>query len=378
MKILLIGEYSRLHNSLKEGLEFLGHDITLIATGDYFKDYPADIKLNRKFETGFGKKIKVGLYRLFRIDISSISIKRQFFSYQHKLKDYDVVQLINESPFGVTPKVECQIISFLKQNNKKLFLLSCGADNISVKYALSSKLKYSILDAYKNGSVSKKEFDFALKYITDPFLKLHEFVFEHITGVIASDLDYHLPLNEHPKYLGLIPNPVISDRLNFIENPISDRIIIFLGINRNNYYTKGIKYFEKALELIEKKYSENVHIEIVENLPYLEYIEKYNNAHIVLDQVLSYDQGYNALEAMSKGKVVFTGAEKEFMDHYQLEEPVAINVLPNTEQIFNKLEDLIQHPEKIIEIGKNASEFVKKEHHYMMIAKKYLEVWKTN
>ena len=59
MKILLVGEYSRLHNSLKEGLENLGHQVTLIATGDYFKDYPADIKLIRKYDTGLGKKLKI-------------------------------------------------------------------------------------------------------------------------------------------------------------------------------------------------------------------------------------------------------------------------------------------------------------------------------
>jgi DNA-binding response OmpR family regulator len=39
MKILLVGEYSRLHNSLKEGLNELGHQVTIIATGDHFKNY---------------------------------------------------------------------------------------------------------------------------------------------------------------------------------------------------------------------------------------------------------------------------------------------------------------------------------------------------
>ena len=46
MKILLIGEYSRLHNSLKEGLEKNGHNVTLVGSGDGFKNYPVDIKLD--------------------------------------------------------------------------------------------------------------------------------------------------------------------------------------------------------------------------------------------------------------------------------------------------------------------------------------------
>ena len=45
MRILLIGEYSGLHNSLKEGLEKNGHEVTLIGSGDGFKKYPMDINI---------------------------------------------------------------------------------------------------------------------------------------------------------------------------------------------------------------------------------------------------------------------------------------------------------------------------------------------
>jgi hypothetical protein len=56
----------------------------------------------------------------------------------------------------------------------------------------------------------------------------------------------------------------------------------------------------KALELIENKYYDKVEVIITENIPYTEYITLYNNAHILLDQVYSYDQGYNALEVYIK------------------------------------------------------------------------------
>ena len=42
MKILLLGEYSRLHNSLKEGLQILGHHVIIIADGDHFKKFDVD------------------------------------------------------------------------------------------------------------------------------------------------------------------------------------------------------------------------------------------------------------------------------------------------------------------------------------------------
>lgn len=375
MKILLVGEYSRLHNSLKEGLQLLGHQTTLIAAGDYFKNFPADINLYRKYDSGFSKKIKVGLYKLFGIDITSLSLKKQFFKHRQKLKDYDVVQLINESPLGATPKIEKQIISFLKQYNNKLFLLSCGTDYISVTYAYEKKFRYSILLPLFNGKVTEKKFAPILKYLKPEFKSLHDFVYENIVGVIASDLDYHIPLKEHPKYLGLIPNPINTEKIVYTPNEIKKRVVIFHGINRANYLKKGNDYFTDALKIIQKKYDAKIHIEIVEDLPYSHYIETYNKAQIVLDQVLAYDQGYNALEAMAKGKVVFTGAEIEFELYYNLNKTVAINALPDANKIAKKLEDLILNPEKITEIGRNARDFVEKEHHFLSIAKRYCEIW---
>lgn len=376
MKILLVGEYSRLHNSLKEGLVALGHEVTLVSTGDDFKNFPSDILLKHKYDSGISKKIKVGLFKVFGLDITSLSLKNQFFQQKEKFKDFDVVQLINESPLGILPKYEKEIISFLKENNKKLFLLSCGTDYTSVKYAFEKKFRYSIFNPLFEGKVSEKDFFPALKYLKPEYKDLHDFVFKKVNGIIASDLDYDIPLLGNEKYFGLIPNPINIEELKFKPFSSEGKIIVFHGINRANYFKKGNDYFEAALKKLQQKYAEKVEVITVENIPYSEYIKKYNSAHILLDQVFAYDQGYNALEAMAKGKVVFTGAETEFLDHYNLkEDEVCINALPDVDSLFEKLEDLILNPEKINTISTNAREFIEREHDYISIAKKYLEVW---
>ena len=377
MKILLVGEYSRLHNSLKEGLVELGHQVTIIATGDHFKNYPVDIKLKRKYNQGLAKKLKVLIYKLSKIDITSVSIKNQFLKNQDQLKGFDIVHLINESPIGITPKYEKEFISFLKKHNKKLFLLSCGADYISVKHSFDKKPAYSILEPYFNNKASSKSFDPILKYLKPAYQSLHQFVFNIVEGVVSSDLDYHIPLKGHPKYLGLIANPINIELLKFTPLKVKEKVIIFHGINRANYFKKGSDYFEEALEIIQNKFPNKVEIKIVESLPYTKYIKTYNEAHIVLDQVLAYDQGYNALEAMSKGKVVFTGAEKEFYEYYNLNKTVAINALPDAQKIADALEELILNPNQIMAIGKNAREFIEKEHHYINSAQKYLDTWRS-
>lgn len=379
MKILLVGEYSRLHNSLKEGLQSIGHEVILVSTGDDFKNFPSDILLKRKYDAGLSKKVKVGLFKLFGLDITSISLKNQFFQQKEKFRNYDVVQLINENSLGILPKYEIEIISFLKNNNQKLFLLSCGTDYSSVKYAYEKKFRYSILNPLFEGKVTEKELAPVLQYLKPDFKELHDFLYDNIDGVIASDLDYDIPLQGNKKYLGLIPNPINTEKLKYRPFSSTSKITIFHGINRANYFKKGNDYFHAALKKLKKNYSEKVEIIEVENLPYSEYIEKYDQADILLDQVLSYDQGYNALEAMAKGKVVFTGAETEFLERYTLQEDeVCINALPDTDQIFKKLEGLILNPGKIATISKNVREFIEREHNYIAVANKYLEVWKKS
>lgn len=379
MRILLVGEYSRLHNSLKEGLIKLGHEVHIIGTGDHFKKYPVDYQLIPKYKSGFAKKIKVGIYKIFKKDVTSINVLQQFFSFKDQLKNYDLVQLINESPLGMAPQEEKKALLFLKKYHPNIFLLSCGTDYPSVSYALEGKIRKSIFTPMLNKAVDKKFYAPALKYISPEFKELHHFLYKKIIKkVAASDLDYHFPLQNHPQYYGLIPNPINVDQLQVNFQPVKDKIVLFLGINRNNYHQKGIVYFEKALEQIHIKYPNRVEIVKVENLAYQEYIQQYNRAHILLDQTWGFDQGYNALEAMAQGKVVFTGGGKEFLEYYQIhEDEVCIDAVPDVEYLVEKISFFIENPQKIKEIGKNARAFIEKHHHYTAVAKKYLQFWES-
>ena len=378
MKILLIGEYNSSHYTLKEGLQKLGHEVLVVGHGDGFKKRKVDIAYKLNYTDGLLGKLRIVLHNLFGFDITSFSVKRQFKDFKSQLTGFDIVQLINEASFSSIPKVEKELLDYIFKNNKNVFLLSCGTDYVSVKYAHDKKFRYDILTPYFNHKGNKRDFWHALMYLTPPFKELHEYVYKNIKGVLASDLDYHIPLIEHKKYLGMMPNPINLDKLEYIDLSVDGKIIIFHGINENNYYKKGNDIFEEALELLSEKHADKIEIITVRSLPYNEYIKAFDKAHILLDQVFAYDQGFNALEAMAKGKVVFTGAEQEWLDYYQIEEDtIAINALPDAKKIADKLEWLILHPEKITEISRNARAFIEKEHHYVDVAKLYLEKWQS-
>lgn len=380
MKILLIGEYSRLHNSLKEGLTALNHDVTLVGNGDGFKNYPVDINMDAKlFRKPFFFLLTKAFHKLTNISLIELECAYKFHKILPRLKDYDVVQLINENSLKTNPYLEKRLLKKLFKQNKKAFLLSCGTDYISVKYAYDKKFRYSILTPWYDNPQLKKHYKFILRYLSKPYYQLHQFIYENVAGVISSDLDYHIPLLNHSKYLGMIPNPINLNKISFIEPDFTSTIKIFHGINSLNYIKKGNAIFEEALKIIKLKYPDKIEIITSKNIPYHKYIKMYDKCHILLDQVYAYDQGYNGLEAMAKGKVVFTGAEREWLEYYNLKEDmVAINALPDSNTIAEKLEWLILNPTEIRKISKNARAFIEKEHDYLNVARKYLLLWNKN
>lgn len=377
MKILLIGEYSGLHNSLKDGLQLNGHSVTLLGTGDGFKNYPVDIEVKSTiFEIPFLKFIAKIIDKLLKVSLNDFELGFKAYLKIKTLKDFDIVQLINENSFKTTPWLETILLKKILKNNKNLFLLSCGVDYISVKYALENKFKYSILTPYLNDKLLLKKYRHILKYNSSEFKKLHRYIYKNIKGVISSDLDYHIPLIGKKKYLGMVPNPLNLKKLSYDFVEIEDKVIIFHGINSKNSIKKGNDYFIRAMKIIKKKYKERVEYIEVQDLKYRDYIKSYCNCHIFLDQVYAYDQGYNALEAMAKGKVVFTGAEKEWLEHYGgSEDSIAINALPEVNYLVEKLSILIENPDKIRDISINARKFIEDHHSYDDVANIYESKW---
>ena len=377
MKILLIGEYSNLHNSLKQGLVKNGHNVVLLGNGDGFKEYDADILVKSSiFEKKFLKRIAKIIDRLTGISLNEIELFIRTLFKIKILKGFDVVQLINERAFKTSPRMEKILLKQLIKNNKKIFLLACGVDNKSISYANKKKFRYSILTPYFENSSLKKEYKQTLKYLSPSYYRLSKYVKNIVSGIISSDFDYHIPYKGTEKYLGMIPNPINIDKLKKTYPGKRNKIHILHAINSKNKVKKGNDIFDKSLSIIEKKYGNKIKIIRTVDNSYSLHIKNVEDCDILLDQVYAYDQGYNALEAMALGKVVFTGAEIEWAEYYNLEEDmVAINALPDISKITDKLSWLIENPIHLENISKNARKFIEEHHNYKNIALKYVANW---
>ncbi len=82
---------------------------------------------------------------------------------------------------------------------------------------------------------------------------------------------------------------------------------------------------------------------------------------------------------MSKGIIVVGGAEEE---HYNLLgkdrlHPI-INVYPEENDIYNKLDSLLANPNKISQLSADSIEYIKKYHCPIKVAKECLDFWEKN
>jgi len=378
MRILLLGEYSNFHNTLKAGLEKNGHEVLLAGRKDGFKGYPVDIDFDPVlFSKTLFRKVKNFIFLILKIDISTLEIVYTFYRNRKQLKGFDIVQIINEFPIRSTPFIEKKLLNFIFKHNKKVILSACGEDTTYIKYLLKSDLSHHILSPFLRNPKLKPHFEPSLKYLKPSFKKLSEFVIKNVNYIIPGDFDYEMAYRNKTKVKPLIPFPVNTEKNTVLALNIEGKIKIFHGISRSNYYKKGNDIFVQVLEEIQEKYNNKIEIIQVESIPYKDYIELYNESHILLDQTYVYDHGYNALEAMAQGKVVFSGFSDEFKSHYNITKKIGIHTTPNVEEIVKNLSWLIENPKEILEIGKNARAYIEDQHDYIKVAKTYVDTWNS-
>lgn len=371
MKILLMGEYSNVHATLAEGLRKLGHHVTVLSNGDFWKNYPRDIDLVRKP----GK-------------LGGIMYMMKLYTIVHKLRGYDIVQLIN--PMFLELKAECifPIYQYLRKHNKKVILGGFGMDYYWVSVCCKDKpLRYSdfnIGDKLRTNTDALKE---RKDWLGTEKGRLNQMIAENCDGIITGLYEYWACYQpSFPQKTTFIPFPIKpqlitpgnSNSHTYVENhqviplDIPKKVKLFIGINKSRSEYKGTDIMLKAAQAIDKKYSDKTELRIAENIPFAEYVKMMNGSDAILDQLYSYTPSMNPLEAMARGIICIGGGEPENYEiiHEDKLRPI-INVLPNYESVYQELEHLVLHPELVPLLKQQSIEYINKHHDYIKVAKRY-------
>ena len=358
MKILLMGEYSNVHATLADGLRKLGHQVTVLSNGDFWKNYPRDINMVRKP----GK-------------LGGIIYLLKLYTIVHKLRGYDVVQLINPMFLELKAERIFSIYKYLRRHNKKVILGGYGMDYYWVSVCCYDKpLRYSDFNIGTELRTNKDALIERKDWLGTTKEKLNRMIAEDCDGIITGLYEYWVCYQpSFPQKTTFIPFPIRTyTQPSDIPAHIPEKVKLFIGINKSRSEYKGTDIMLQAAKAIAAQYPQKVELRIAESVPFAEYVEMMNGSDAILDQLYSYTPSMNPLEAMARGIICIGGGEPENYDilHEAHLRPI-INVFPTYESVYQQLENLVLHPERIPQLKRESVEYVQKHHDYIKVAKEY-------
>ena len=401
MKILLIGEASFLHNTLKKGLVERGHRVTTMSDGNGWHDAPRDIDLRRPARWG-----KLG----------GLWVVWQLLRHLPKLCFNDVVQIHNYQFVPLMYRWNTLLLRFLKLTNRRVVKGCFGDDPQIFRRQAQGVPAYS--DTYWSGQLQNADqhrdriaevvehgaeaswrkttamadalvpclYEYWLDYNEPPYAaKLHyiplpiecEEMLRWCDGEMVKCLGNDTPSPSHPN--DSHPSDSQLSTLNSQLTP-SHLLTILIGLQPKRDFMKGAMKIATFVEEVARRHPGKVQIKYVEGVPYDEYMHLLAEADVLVDQLYSYTPSMNSLAAMARGTVVIGGGEEEYYEFIGEDtlRPI-INVRPDVpdEENIAAIERALFTDGMLERMAQESIQFVHKYHDYCHVAEQYEQLYRS-
>lgn len=385
MKILLIGEASFLHNTLKKGLLERGHRVITMSDGNGWHDAPRDIDLRRDGRWG-----KLG----------GLRVVWQLLCHLPQLCGNDVVQIHNYQFVPLMYRWNTLLLRFLKLTNRRVVKGCFGDDPQIFRRQAQGVPAYS--DTYWSGQLQNAD------QHRDRIAEVIEHGAEaswrkttHMADALVACLyEYWLDYNEPPyaAKLHYVPLPMECEEMvkcvdndppspshpndsqlptNLTTSP-SHHLTILIGLQPKRDFMKGAMKIAAFVEEVARRHPGKVQIKYVEGVPYDEYMHLLAKADVLVDQLYSYTPSMNSLAAMARGTVVIGGGEEEYYEFIgeKTLRPI-INVRPDVpdEENIAAIERALFTDGTLERMAQESIQFVHKYHDYRLVAKQYEQLY---
>ena len=195
MRILLLGEYSNVHATLAKGLREMGHEVTVVSNGDFWKDYPRDIDVSRPAGRVGGLRLLARVYALLP-----------------RLKGYDIVQLINPMFLELKARRLFPVYRYLRRHNRKVVLCAMGMDYYWVNECLTRRpLRYSDFNIGQTLRTDAPAMEARRDWLATDKEKLNRMMAHDCDAIVAGLYEYYVCYQPHfADKLQFIPLPIVS------------------------------------------------------------------------------------------------------------------------------------------------------------------------
>lgn len=364
MKILLIGEASFLHNTLKKGLLERGHRVLTMSDGNGWHDAPRDIDLRRDGRWG-----KLG----------GLRVVWQLLRHLPQLCGNDVVQIHNYQFVPLMYRWNTLLLRFLKLTNRCVVKGCFGDDPQIFRRQAQGVPAYS--DTYWSGQLqnAEKHRDRIAEVVEHGAEASWRKTTAMADALVACLYEYWLDYNEPPyaAKLHYIPLPMECEEMvrwcDLTTSP-SHHLTILIGLQPKRDFMKGAMKIAAFVEEVARRHPGKVQIKYVEGVPYDEYMHLLAKADVLVDQLYSYTPSMNSLAAMARGTVVIGGGEEEYYEFIgeKTLRPI-INVRPDAsdEENIATIERALFTDGTLERMRHESIEFVRKYHDYRRVAEQY-------
>lgn len=393
MKILLIGEASFLHNTLKKGLVERGHRVLTLSDGNGWHDAPRDIDLRRDGRWG-----KLG----------GLRVVWQLLRHLPQLCGNDVVQIHNYQFVPLMYRWNTLLLRFLKLTNRRVVKGCFGDDPQIFRRQAQGVPAYS--DTYWSGQLQNAELhrDRIAEVIEHGAEASWRKTTHMADALVACLYEYWLDYNEPPyaAKLHYIPLPMECEEMvrwcdgemvkcvgndalspshpndsqlptNLTTSP-PHPLTILIGLQPKRDFMKGAMKIAAFVEEVARRHPGKVQIKYVEGVPYDEYMHLLAEADVLVDQLYSYTPSMNSLAAMARGTVVIGGGEEEYYEFIGEDtlRPI-INVRPDVpdEENIAAIERALFTDGMLERMAQESIQFVHKYHDYRLVAKQYEQLY---
>ncbi len=367
MKILLLGEASYLHNTLKKGLQERGHRVVLASDGNGWHNSPRDIDLRRNMKR-WGK-------------LSGLMVLWKILTHLSTFCGNDIVQVHNYQFVPLMPSWNKLIFKFLKLTNCKV-VKGCWGDDPQI-FKMQAKGIPAYSDTFWKGQLQNIEAnkERIAEQMIPSFVDCWQYTSMHADALIPCLYEYYLCYHtlEFQDRLHYMPLPMEVPATGMENVKGKEKVIkVLVGLQPKREFLKGALKIARFVEFLSQKYPGRIDIRYVEGVPYEEYCKMIDECDVIVDQLYSYTPSMNSLAAMTRGTVVIGGGEEEyyqFIGEHELR-PI-INVSPeySDEQNISIIEKAFFTDGSLALLSAQSIEFVKKYHDYRKVAKQYEQLY---
>lgn len=377
MKILLVGECSHLHNTLKRGLQQLGHDVAIMSDGNGWHDSPRDINLRRPERWG-----KLG----------GLCVLWHILKSLPRLCGNDIVQLTGYTFIPLMARWNRWLFLFLRIANRRV-VKGCFSDDPQI-FLMQSRGVPAYSDTYWNGCEQNAEANRQriAEHMRSQYQKCWHTVSCKSDALVACLYEYYLcydtdMFHNRLHYIPLpmeMPSEVVGSGIDKDveknQSALSTPIQVLVGLQPHREFMKGAMCIARFVEAVARRHPGSVEIKYVEGVPYDEYMRMLDAADVLVDQFYSYTPSMNSLAAMARGTVVIGGGEEEY--YAFIGEPrlrPIINVSPEMSDVENEaaIERVFFTKNALARMSRESVEFVAKYHDFRRVAEAYERLYRS-